>query len=468
MTSPNAVPLPAKPADVQPWLDAHFAAVTAAAGVPGAAIAVLTPDGVASAAAGVTSLATGVDATVDTVFQIGSITKLWTATLVMGLVDDGILDLDAPIQRYLPEFTLADKAAAAQITARHLLSHTAGFEGDVFNDTGRGEDAIAKYIESIAEVPQLFPPGQMFSYNNAGFVVLGRLVEVLRGQPFDKALTERIAAPLGLAHVAPSPYEAILHRTAVGHLPGEDSAPPVPAPLWAMAPSNAPAGAMLAMTATDLVAFARAHIDGTAILAPGTSRTMAAPQVGLPPLGGMGEAWGLGFEVMLTGPAGADFPTVIGHDGNTVGQSAFLRIAPAPGIAIALLTNGTNAFGLFDATVVPLLRALTGIALPSRPAPAARPPEMGIDRCLGTYSCSILDMVVSRDDAGTIWVDQVPGPVMVDLGGQAEHNEYVPFAADSLIQREPTSGLHPVLVFIGQNDAGQAELVHFGRVIARA
>src|SRR6478735_2990526 len=181
------------PDDVATFLAAHFAQAVAARGVPGATIAVLKDGEIVEAAAGVLSTATQVEVTTDSVFQIGSITKVWTTTLVMQLVDDGLLDLDAPIRTYLPGFRLADDAAAGSITTRQLLSHQAGFEGDVFTDTGRGEDAIEKYVDAIAGLPQLFAPGELFSYNNAGFSVLGRLVEVLRGESWEEALVARFA-----------------------------------------------------------------------------------------------------------------------------------------------------------------------------------------------------------------------------------------------------------------------------------
>ena len=142
----------------------------------------------------------------------------------MQLVDEGLLDLDAPHPRYLPEFRLAGRGSAAQPSPPASCSATrAGFEGDVFTDTGRGDDAIEKYVAAIADLPQLFTPGELFSYNNVGFSVLGRLVEVLRGKTWEQALVDHIVTPLGLTHVAPSAYEAILFRAAVGHVgPGED------------------------------------------------------------------------------------------------------------------------------------------------------------------------------------------------------------------------------------------------------
>src|SRR5215471_19972134 len=164
--------------DVSEWIADQLPALIEKYDVPGAAVAVLAGGEVVDHAAGLLHKGTGVEATPDSVFQIGSVTKLWTSTLVMQLVDEGKVDLDAPIRTYLPEFRIADEDEAALITTRMLLSHTAGFEGDIFTDTGVGDDCVEKYLAVLHDVPQLFPAGEQFSYNNAGFCVLGRLVEV--------------------------------------------------------------------------------------------------------------------------------------------------------------------------------------------------------------------------------------------------------------------------------------------------
>ena len=266
--------------EVQGWLEERVAPLLEKYDVPGAAWAVLQGGEVVDGAAGLLSKATGVTATADSVFQIGSVTKLWTSTLVMQLVDEGQVELDEPVRTYLPEFRIADEAAAAQITVRQLLSHTAGFEGDIFTDTGMGDDCVEKYLATLHEVPQLFPPGERFSYNNAGYCVLGRLVEVLREKPYDECLREHLFAPLGLTHAATSAYDAIMFRAAMGHIELEPGAGYQPAPIWAMARSNAPAGSMLSMRPRDLVAFARMHLedgkaaDGTQVLAAGTPARM--------------------------------------------------------------------------------------------------------------------------------------------------------------------------------------------------
>ncbi|MDI1460773.1 serine hydrolase domain-containing protein [Catellatospora sp. KI3] len=454
------------PKDVQSWLDSNLGRLAAERGVPGASVAVLAGGRRFAAATGVTSTTTGVPVDTDTVFQIGSITKLWTSALVMQLVDDGLVDLDQPVRAHLPEFAVGDAVAAAAITPRQLLCHTAGFEGDVFTDTGRGEDAVERYVASIGGIPQLFPAGEFFSYNNTGFVVLGRLVEVLRGLPYDEVLMRRLAAPLALPRVCPSPYEAIVHRAAVGHLTGDDGRP-VPTATWALPRSNAPAGSMLAMTPGDLVGFAAMHLaggtaaDGTLILAPQTVAAMQQPQVTVPELAMMGGSWGLGWERDVY-----DGRTVVGHDGGTIGQAAFLRVVPDAGVAVALLTNGGDVIGLYRDVVGHLLEQLAGIVLPGPRVPPAAPVAFDAAPYLGRYADTIYDITVSRDTDGTVWLDRVPKDVLAGLE-QPLRTRLVRYSPDCLISAEPHHGVHLVFAFIGRDGAGRCQYIHYGRAVAR-
>src|SRR5215218_7177323 len=173
--------------DVSEWIGEGLPKLIEQYDVPAAGVAVLADGEVVDHAAGVLSMSTGVEATPESVFQIGSITKLWTSSLVLQLVDEGKVDLDTTMRTYLPEFRIGDEGAASEITVRQLLTHASGFEGDVFTETGVGDDCVEKYLGVLHDVPQLFPPGTMWSYNNAGYCVLGRLVEVLREKPYDAA-----------------------------------------------------------------------------------------------------------------------------------------------------------------------------------------------------------------------------------------------------------------------------------------
>src|SRR4051812_15620762 len=118
--------------------------------VPGASLAVLADGEVKTAAAGVLNVDTGVTVTPDTLFQIGSITKSYTATAFMRLVERGELGLDAPVRDIVRGFKLADPVVAKMVTPRHLLAHTSGIAGECFEDTGRGDDALERYVEACA------------------------------------------------------------------------------------------------------------------------------------------------------------------------------------------------------------------------------------------------------------------------------------------------------------------------------
>lgn len=455
--------------EVKAWVDERLPALLDLYDVPAAAWGVLRGDELVDGAAGLLSRATGVEATTDSIFQIGSVTKLWTSTLVMQLADEGRVDLDRPVRTYLPEFRIADREASERITVRQLLTHTSGFEGDIFTDTGVGDDCVEKYVATLRDVPQLIPPGERFSYNNAGYCVLGRLVEVLLGKPYDACLRERLLAPLGLRHAATGPYEAIMFRAAVGHVESEPGARCEPAPVWALARSNAPAGSTLAMRPRDLLAFARMHLedgraaDGRRVLAPGTAARMHALEVRLPELGLMGTSWGLGFERYDT-----DDGAIIGHDGSTIGQDAFLRMVPEAGVAVVLLTNGGDAHSLCRDIVTHVLGALTSASLPELPAPPQHPERIDAGRYVGTYSAQVADLILTQDEDGRIWMEQIPKGVFEELGEKAERIELVHYKDDMLIPLLPEQGVHMPRAFVGDDGEGHALYLHIGRVVRRA
>jgi len=455
--------------EINEWLPQRLSELLADNKVPGAAVAVAAGDEVVEAAAGVLSKATGVEATPDSVFQVGSITKVWTATLVMQLVDEGKLDLDAPVRDYVAEFSIGDDAAAARITVRQLLCHVSGFEGDIFTDTGKGDDCVEKYVATLTDTPQLFAPGELFSYNNAGYCVLGRIVEVLRDKPYSDCLREHVFTPLQLTHAANGPYEAIMYRAAVGHIEPTPGADPEPAPVWALMRSNEPAGSMLSMRPRDLLAFARMHLsggtgpDGATVLSPASVKAMQERQVDVPDLGLMGNAWGLGWE-LFDWPGGP----VIGHDGGTIGQAAFLRAVPGQDIAVAVLTNGGNPFPLYTEIIGRVLRDLAGIEMPALPSPDGAKPPADASRYVGTYSSSVSDSTVSQDSDGRVWLERKPKGVLAEFGEAPERNELLAWRGDTLIPATPDHGVYLPHAFIGDDGDGHALYLHTGRADRRA
>jgi CubicO group peptidase (beta-lactamase class C family) len=367
--------------------------------VPGAAIAVWQEGVLHESAAGVANLNTKVAATSDTLFQIGSITKLYTTSLILQLVDEGLVRLDAPVRDYLPNFRVADEEVSKKVTVRHLLSHTSGIDGDYFRDAGRGEDRIEKFVDLLKDVPSIHPLGHMFAYCNVGFVVAGRIIEVVTGLTWDKAMRQRLVKPLGTPMFSTLPEQAIRYRTAIGHLGNSDTGIAV-TPIAFLAQSNGPAGSIPMASAADLIPFARMLMNkgiapnGNTILSPESTALFQTPQVTCPQ-GGPMDALGVGAFLWNWDNEAAGY-NVFGHDGSTIGQAAFLRIHPASGTIVALLTNGGDGKGLSHALMTRIFSSAAQIAPPTSPAlSAAKAGEL--DRYIGTYTRSSETAIVRAE-----------------------------------------------------------------------
>lgn len=353
--------------------------------VPGAAVGVLQDGEVTEAAAGVVNLETGVEATTDTVFQIGSMGKAWTATVFMALVDEGLVSLDEPVRTYLPDFRVADPDVSVAVTPRHLLAHTSGIDGDHFEDRGRGDDCLERYVASCASLEQTHPFGATMSYCNTGYSILGRIVEVVTDRVWDTAMRERLFSPLGLTRTCTLPEEALLHRTAVGHVPPQPGAAPERASVWMLPRVCGPMG-LIDSTVRDVLAFARMHLDdgraadGTRVLTAESTRAMQEPEVEVPDPHSLGSHWGLGWILFDWGGR-----RLYGHDGNTIGQSSFLRVAPDAELAVTLLTNGGDAGQVYRKLFGELFADLAGIELPPLPETPDRPPGIDLAPYAGTY-----------------------------------------------------------------------------------
>ncbi|WP_404962585.1 serine hydrolase domain-containing protein [Streptomyces sp. 147326] len=408
--------------DLAHW-QARLDALCAAHHVPGASLALLVDGTVHELATGVLHRGTGVEATTDSVFQMGSIAKIYTATLIMQLAESGELDLDAPVVDLLPEFSVADPEAARAITARRLLSHTGGLTCDFTHDSGRGDDCLAKYVEAAKGVALDCPPGTVISYSSVGYNVLGRIIEVVTGKVWDRALKDLLLTPLGLTHTMTLPEEALRFRAAMGHL-GEPGQNPDPAPQWDMMPRSAgPYGRVIA-TAGDLARLARMHLaggvaeDGTRVLCEETVALMQRREVDCPDKWTVSsDGWGLGWTLYeWNGVQG------YGHDGASIGQYGYLRVVPSAGVAVALLTNGGGAREVYAALYRELLAELAGVTMPEPFAPPARPPAVDFAPLVGTYRREgVVITVTERDGAGHALYEFVDGmkgfsePLRIDL-----------------------------------------------------
>jgi CubicO group peptidase (beta-lactamase class C family) len=301
---------------------------------PGAAVGILHDGKTYKAGFGVTNVDHPLPVTAETLFQIGSITKTFTATAVMRLVESGKVDLDATVRTYVPEFKVLDEDAAARATVRHLLVHNGGWVGDLFTDTGPGNDALAAYVAKMADLEQLAPLGAVMSYNNASFVLAGRVIEAVTGQTYENALKELVVEPLGLETLHLDPGEVMTDRFVAGHHVTDDGAQ-VARP-WPLPRCVRPAGGIVCQL-EDLLRYARFHLgdgtssDDTRILETASLAAMQSPQQSI---WGDGEAIGLAWFLR-----DVDGRRTISHGGGTVGQITHLTLVPERAFAVAVLTN---------------------------------------------------------------------------------------------------------------------------------
>lgn len=320
-------------------LDAKTEAAMKSFAIPGVAVGVLADGQEYLKGYGVTNVDHPVPVDADTVFRIGSTTKTFTGTVMMRLVDQGKVDLDAPVRRYLPDFAVADPAASAEVTVRQLLNHTSGWLGDDLQDFGRGDDAIARYVASLTRLPQLTPPGSVFAYNNAGLVVAGRIIEVVTESTYEAAVRSLLISPLELSRTRFFSDEIIGFNVAASHNVVDDK-PVVENAFWEFPRSCNPTGSLIS-SVRDQLRYARFHLgDGTA---PNGSRLMSKEALEAmrtnPGAGGtlQVELTGMGVAWMLR--PSAENETIVQHGGTWNGQRSGFFMVPSRNFAMTVLTN---------------------------------------------------------------------------------------------------------------------------------
>jgi CubicO group peptidase (beta-lactamase class C family) len=160
----------------------------------------------------------GVPNTPEMKFLIGSITKQFTATAIMQLAEKGLLDVNDPISKYLPEYP---KETGDSITVHHLLTHTSGVPSYTDNAELMGRRATKmsteEILNSFKDKPLDFPPGGQFKYSNSGYYLLGLIVENVSGKSYEEYLQENIFDPLGMAHTGYGHHRPILPNRAAGY-----------------------------------------------------------------------------------------------------------------------------------------------------------------------------------------------------------------------------------------------------------
>lgn len=354
--------------------------------VAGASVAVYHQGVTQTASGGTINVTTGVELTDDTVMHIGSIAKIFTATLVMQLVDEGRLALDDLVAHHLPELTLQSSDARERITVKMLLNHTSGIDGDVQPDHGHDEETIEKTVRRFSEIGQIHEPGAEFSYCNGGFVIAGYLVQRLTGRSWYRLVRDRIYRPLGMQNAATLPEEALLYRTSVGHFLDEETQSHVRTSVSLLPLGFSPGGTTLMMSASDLLSFARTHMNdgmaptGARILSTNSARLMRQ-QTTICDKPAFASSVGLSWMQLADGG--------FAHGGGAPGAAARIYIDPRREFAAVILTNSEHGAALINYLLASYVQCATRSSSPQGHsafgAQLTHSREVNLDSCVGVY-----------------------------------------------------------------------------------
>lgn len=296
----------------------------------------------------------------DGLYRAGSVTKLLTDIAVMKLVEQGRVDLDAPVTRYLPDFH-PHNPFGVPITLRQLMAHRSGLvreppRGNYFDDAQKGQ---ADTVASLARTTLVARPGTVTKYSNAGIAVVGEVVAHVMGTSFERAIDELVLSPLGMK-------ASILSRAASKHPVARSQMASFDGPRFDAPPLElgTPAAGSLYTDTNDLGRFVQALLNrgalpkGGALLRPDTLEKMWQPQYP----GGDSKRYGLGFAL---GEAAGQ--RIVGHGGAVYGFATDVRLAPEAGLGVVVFSTidaGTSARRLGEFALSSLLAAKRGAPVP--------------------------------------------------------------------------------------------------------
>lgn len=376
--------------------------------MPGAAAALIADQEIVwQGNFGLADIASATPVTGDTIFKMWSLAKPLTALEIMRLVEEGRVDLDAPLSTYIPAFTIHSRFPANEyITIRHLLTHRSGLSrsGCVRPDWHYGPDALAWAAASFQDCTLAYPTGARYKYSNVGYDLLGYIIQDQRGQPFPVYMANRLLAPLDMTDS--SFWSSDLFgvgqldraRIATGYAYDEGEHHPY----QQMDNAKIPSGNLYA-TIGDLANFVRfffrgGQAAGEHLIAADTLRAMAVDQVSRP---ADPQPMGLGWKIGP--PVGSE--RVVWHDGGpTEGTGSLLAMLPEQKLGVILLANSTAFEGSVALPLaVELLQTMaeTAGAPPAveEAAPAVVPVEPAL---LQTYAgdYAIMGQIMAVDLAG--------------------------------------------------------------------
>ncbi len=336
-TAAAGVPAPAAAASadlttIDRYVETHMRALR----LPGIAVGIVQGERVIHIRGLGAADPTGRPVTGQTPFILGSTTKSFTALAVMQLAETGTIDLEAPAQRYIPWFRVADPSLSSMITVRHLLHQTSGLSElagrEHWADGDLSDTAIERGVRGLATVRLSRRPGAAWEYSNANYWTLGMIVQQVSGQSYESYMREHILAPLRMRQSFTSQDDARTHGMAVGHRYWFGR------PVAAELPYNRvtlPSGYLIS-SAEDLTHYLIAQVNGgtyagTPVVSPAGVAEMHRPAVRQ---GDGATSYAMGWRVGSIGTI-----QTVWHDGSTPNFHSGFMLAPGPGWGVAVLAN---------------------------------------------------------------------------------------------------------------------------------
>ena len=350
---------------------------------PGAAVAVVSGDRLVFVKGfGVANIETGTPATPDTLFRIGSVTKMFTAAVLVTLAEERQIELHAPIGRYVKGLD----SKLSQITAHQLMSHTAGMTDESPSDYGSHDDpALAAFVRSLKDDQFFTEPGEIFSYSNPGFDVAGFLIEEVGGKPYADQMVERLFRPLGMNRTTFRPTMAMTYPLSQGHDASEKAKPTVIRPFGDNV-AGWPDGFMFS-SVNDLARFAIAFmdggkIDGKQVLTTSVITKLSTPYADIHSRFGF-ENGRYGYGLFVHDHRGV---RVIWHAGLIPGFGALLQMVPTERFAVIVLANKSGS--LLNRTAEKAMELMLPLKAKTeaKPKQALAISEAEISEYVGTYT----------------------------------------------------------------------------------
>lgn len=318
-------------------VDAYITVKMEELGIPGAALVIVQGDQIVHLKGFGVADADGRPVTPQMPFFTGSTGKSFTALAIMQLVEAGEIELDAPVQTYLPWFRVADAEASKMITVRQLLNQTSGLPVSIGREqlanTDLSDSAIENNVRALAEIELIAPPGERYEYSNANYVTLGMIIQAVTGQSYETYVKEHIFQPLDMQNSFTSKTEAQQDGLAIGYQNWIGI--PVASPNLPFSRGSLPAGQLI-MSAEDFGHYLIAQLNdgnyqGVSILSPAGIAALHNPDV---PMTGSTDYYGMGWEVQ-------HFQDVelIRHNGEVPGYTTDMFLVPQKNLAVAMIMN---------------------------------------------------------------------------------------------------------------------------------